>query len=192
MKKSITIIALVFSVISGCELFDTRNPEDPKQPRSNYQLATTPELLFENLKKAFEEKFIDIYISIFVDTSYLDRTYRFIPSASAALQYSILSQWNLEAERTYFNRIISIPAAGVPVTLTLTNQSAEPGGDSARYQFNYSLLLPNNDESLPDEYRGVARFVIHVDNTNQWVITQWEDIEVPEYPSWSELKGRFY
>ena len=65
-------------------------------------------------------------------------------------------------------------------------------GDSANYQFEYSLILGIQNETIPSSYEGSLLFKINVDRQQQWVITEWEDIKKADFPSWSELKGRFY
>ena len=87
--KKICLILIV--LLCGCSLTETREPEDPQAPRSDFIAATTPEILFNNLIKSLEEKITENYLSSFVDTSFLKVQYNFIPSASSLTQFSDLA-----------------------------------------------------------------------------------------------------
>lgn len=189
MKYFISILLVI--VLSSCDLLTTREPEDPVTRRSQRQLATTPELLFQNLTNSLKEKFVDDYISCFVDTVLLKRKFLFIPASEVVSQYPILSDWGLSNERDYFINMISHTVENSPVTLLLTQTGVNNFGDSAFYQFNYSIVLTTTNEGVGNNFKGNLKFKINLDNSNQWVITEWEDIKDSEAPSWSELKGIF-
>ncbi len=192
MKSYIQYIVLIFGLVVSCDLFQPRDSEDPIISRANYIAATTPDILFSNLISAFDEKFTDNYIRSFVDTTFLSKKFRFIPSAASVAQYNILTQWDLRAERQYFDKIRTIPAEGAGIRLTLLNENSNLQGDSAIFSYDYNIILPTSDESIPSLYQGSSQFKIYLDSRNQWVIGEWEDTKLENTPSWSDLKGRFY
>lgn len=179
-------------ILAGCDVFSTRSPEDPEGGRSSFIPATTPEILFQNLIDSFSEKIAENYLACFVDQAFLNREYKFIPSAGSVSQYSVLTYWDIEAERQYFNNVRSISNSEAPIILELLNEIATPQGDSASYQYDYRLMISSVDQSIPPSYEGSLQFKIHLDNRQQWVITEWQDIKKDNFSSWSELKGRFY
>ncbi len=183
-----TLIIFLFS----CGLTDTRQPEDPETPRSDFIAATTPEILFNNLTKSLEEKITENYLSSFVDTSFLNIKYSFIPSASSLNQFSDLANWNIESERQFFNNLKAVAVENSPIILVLQNENSNIQIDSAIYEYDYNITLTTSDASLSNMYEGSVRFTIHRDSRNWWVISKWEDIESGTNPSWSELKGRLY
>ncbi|MGD8781509.1 MAG: hypothetical protein PVH88_21405 [Ignavibacteria bacterium] len=189
MKLKFLIILLLFY---GCGLMETRDPEEPETTRSNFISPTTPDILFNNLVESFEEKITENYISCFVDASFLDEQYQFIPSASSLTRFSDLSNWDIESERQYFNNLKSSTEEDSPIVLSLENEYADIQIDNAVYEYDYSLTLTTDDESLSAEYEGSVRFTIQIDSRNWWVVTKWEDFESGTNPSWSELKGRLY
>ncbi len=190
MKKFLPIILLII-ILNSCDLFTTRHPETPTSPRSSLSTATTPQILFQNLINSFSDKFADNYIKCFVDTLYLNKHFKFIPSSGTVSQFPILSDWNLNDERQYFNNLVIRTESKIPIQLQLKNESSNMFGDSAVYQFDYTLIIPIEAPNIPKIYQGSLKFTINLDRSNQWVITKWEDIGSANLPSWSELKGRF-
>ena len=189
MKKKYLILILMF--LFGCDLLSTRDPEEPNTPRSDYLPATTPDILFSNIENSFKEKIIENYMASFVDPAFISIPFIFIPSAGATAVFPNLSDWNIDAERQYFNNLITATIPNVPIILSLENEIKNIFGDSAVYQFDYEISITTNDESIPEEYKGSLTFDIFLDSRNQWVISRWKDIKSSENPSWSELKGRF-
>ncbi|RMD48748.1 MAG: hypothetical protein D6830_06270 [Ignavibacteria bacterium] len=178
-------------LVTGCDLLTTREPENPVTGRSQRTLATTPDLLFQNLENSLKEKFIDDYMSCFVDTLLLDREFKFIASGEDISQFPILGNWTLANERDYFINMISQTIDKTPIILQLKQVGVNNFGDSAYYQFDYSLVISTNNENLQSNYKGNLKFKINLDKSNQWVITEWEDIKENNSHSWAELKGYF-
>jgi hypothetical protein len=184
-------IALSYLLVS-CDLATTRDAEEPEQRRTSYEVATTPEQLFTNLRNSFSEKVEKDYESSFVDSSFLDLSYLFTPSSESIFIYSILTEWDLDAEKAYFKNLINAINENDIIILSLELLSFSVDGNSGSYNYNYSISLPAIDESTSLVYAGNAFFRVNLDANNQWVITEWIDTKTGNNPSWSELKGRFY
>ena len=181
---------LIASVIGSCDILDTRTPEKPSDSQNSYTAATTPEILFQNLKDSFKDKVVENYLACFVDTLTLDKDYIFIPAANASSQYPILNNWNLNAEKQYFNNLKVSTSENAPITLNLTSESKNLLGDSAVFQYDYELTV--NTEGSENVYSGISTFKILQDSRNQWVIVEWEDSKNEDKPTWSKLKGEYY
>lgn len=177
---------------TGCDLLTTRNAEDPKSARSSYIIATTPEQLFKNLQNSFREKIEQDYLNNFVDSSFSSLNYNFTPSSEAIVKYDILSQWDLKAEKTYFKNLINSLKSGESIQISFDFISSSVDGNSELHNLNYTILIPFISEDIATIYKGNSLFKINRDSNNQWVITEWIDSKTEDYPSWSELKGRFY
>lgn len=190
-SKIILSIILIFT-FSTCDLLTTRDAENPETGRSSYIAATTPDQLFINLQNSFAEKIEKDYISNFVDSSFLKINYKFTPSSEAIVKYNILSDWDLEAEKSYFRNLINNIGDGKQIILSLQLVSNSVTENSENRNYNYSITLPIESETIPNFYKGNAFFNIRLDENNQWVIVEWIDNKSEDYPSWSELKGRFY
>ncbi|MBU0559585.1 MAG: hypothetical protein KKG93_08425 [Bacteroidetes bacterium] len=189
MVRNYTILFIVI-ILYGCDLLTTRDPEKPESPRSTFVSATTPELLFNNLKDSFKEKIVENYMACFVDEALSDKKFSFVPSAGSSAQYTILNDWSLSSERQYFLNLRSQVSAKVPIVLDLQNMIANIQSDSAVYQFDYLLSVYINSEVR--SYQGNVQFNIILDSRNFWVVRGWEDIKKQNFSSWSELKGAFH
>jgi hypothetical protein len=188
MKRLILLI-IIFALTS-CDLFTTRTPENPTTSATTTIPATTPAILFSNFKSSIEDKVLDNYMACFVDSAFLKSKYRFIASSGSGSSYSVLNSWSLEAEKQYFRNMKAIASEGSSITLNLSNQINTQFGDSAVYQFDYTLSLLSADKNITGDYQGTSQFKIFLDSRNQWVIVQWEDSRKKNEPSWSDLKGR--
>lgn len=190
MKKLIIILLVV--LFSGCDLFTNRDPEDPDSARSNYLPATTNDILFSNLKNSLQEKVLENYMASFLDPSFIDLPFIFIPSSEAVVKFPSLVDWGLSAERQSFNNLINSTQQSTPIILDLQNEIKNTTGDSAVFQYDYTLTLSPTNENIPSVFKGNVKFFIFLDSRNQWVIGRWEDIKIGTSPSWSELKGAMY
>lgn len=189
MKKYL-IILLLFLI--SCDLLTTREPEKPDTQRKSYLPATTPDILFANLKNSFKEKVLENYLSSFVNSSFTQLPFVFIPSSESVSSYPTLTSWDLSAEQQYFNNLIINTKEGIPIILDLQNEIKNTMGDSAVYQYDYILSLTPINENIQNSYRGNMKIDIYLDSRNQWVISRWEDFKSGDNPTWSELKGRLY
>ena len=191
LPKIILYLSLLL-FITSCNLLETRDAEDPDTNRSSYIIATTPDQLFINLKNSFTEKIVKDYTSSFVDSSFLSLQFMFTPSSEAIFKYNVLTEWDLEAEEIYFRNLINAIDENKNIQLTLELLSNSVDGNSENRNYNYTISLPEFDESTSLIFQGNAFFTVNLDENNQWVITEWTDTKTGDNPTWSELKGRFY
>lgn len=189
MKKT---IFLIFLFLSGCDLFSTRNPAEPQNRPRNYLTSTTPDILIGNMKESFKDGYIEYYLECFVDQTFLNRKFKFIPSTAALQSYPVFSDWSIEGEKQYFNKLKSVIKENTSVTLAFSNQVYSPQGDSAIISADYNITFSPRDNSFPSAYKGFLQFKLFLDSRNQWVIVEWQDIKKEDYYSWSDLKGRLY
>jgi hypothetical protein len=189
--KKIIYLFLIYMLVS-CDLLTTRNPEPPNTIAKNNIPATNPDSLFKNFKSSIEDKILENYVSCFVDTAFLKRKFRFFPSAGSASQYQVLNGWNIESEKQYFQNQIIKALSGTSIALNLSNQLNTLFGDSADYQFDYTLSITSSDQNISGNYAGSAEFKVLRDSRNQWVIVDWSDSRKGSLNSWSDLKGRLY
>ena len=180
-------------LLSGCDLFSVRDAETPNQPRSNYQLAVTPDILIENLQNSLKDKSVENYLASFVNSAFTTQKFSFSASPSAASQFPALADnWGLSNEEQYFNNLKNKVDATSPITLTLSNISSSSFGDSLVYSASYFLNVPSNTTDLPSNYQGELKFNMVRDSRAVWAIYFWQDIKNSSLPSWSDLKGRLY
>ena len=186
--KKIIIALLMFSVFS-CDILTTRVPEQPVTPGNSNIPATSPDILFNNFKSSLHDKILENYMQCFVDQSFLQKDFRFIPSPT---QYSILNNWDIEQEKQNFINLKSRLGTNGTIVLELLNSTTTQIGDSATYQSDYKLTVSANNQNIDGVYKGIGEFKIYLDKRNpqQWVIVEWRDLANGNSLSWSELKGR--
>ena len=182
----ILILLFVMFAVNSCSIFETREPEVPSNSANTFAPATTPDILFENLKAAFKEGVVENYLACLVDNATLNKEFVFQASSTALNKYSALTNWSLNLERLYFTNIVSL-AENKQMILLLENGSGIVQGDSALFSFDYTISVPFET----NQFEGSAEFTIFLDNRNQWFITRWRDIEKSNKQSWSELKGKY-
>lgn len=193
--KSIIFISIILLSLTACDLFTTRNAENPDQTRSNFQPPVEPAIVIENLKSSLSDKNVQNYIACFVDTIFADQTYNFSASSEAISLYQIFVQgWGLNEERRYFSSVTNRVPVDFPISLSLSNENySSLSGDSLIYSATYSLNLPvSSSDPVPQNYAGNLQFNMLRDSRSEWVIYYWKDTKSESLPSWSELKGSFY
>ncbi|HQI42450.1 MAG: hypothetical protein B6D44_07715 [Ignavibacteriales bacterium UTCHB2] len=194
MKKIVLIIFLSFVAVS-CNLFDTRNAEEPDKGKSSFIPPVRAEDVIKNLKNSFIDKNVQNYIACFVDTLFANKKFSFSASSEAIALYQVFLQgWGLNEEKRYFNSVINKVPADFPITLTFSDENySNLSGDSLIYTASYNLNLPiSNADPTPANYAGILQFNMLRDMRSEWVIYYWKDTRGESLPGWSELKGIFY
>lgn len=194
MQKDIIKLSLfMILLLSGCDLFTTRDPENPDENRANFLPPKEPAVVIENLKNSFNDKNTQNYIACFVDTLFVDKAFIFLPSSEAVSAYAFLAQdWGLDDERRYFNSVVAKVPKDFPMTLTFSDESySSLSGDTLIYSANYFINIPHNS-SEPKNYSGNLQFNMIRDSRSDWAIYYWKDTRSSNLPSWSEMKGIFY
>lgn len=194
MKRGLFILFLMIMMISfSCDILTTRDAEPPEQPRSNYEQASTPDVLIENFVNSLSDKNTQNYVVSFTDSSFSDQMYRFIPASGAGLQFPVLRlDWSKADEETYFNNLVARIPEDQPITLELTDVVYNPLGDSAFYSATYFLNVPLEEAGEAAQYQGELHFTMIRDSRLLWSIVRWEDLRTGESATWSELKGLYY
>jgi hypothetical protein len=189
MKILFKILPIVLIAFTGCDIFSTRDAEPPSLPRTNLPQAFERETLIDNFIASYSEKSIYDYLNCFSDSVFTSKRFDFVSSSGAASQYPALQEWDIKHEENYFRNVTS-EVPGLPITLILSNTNFSLQADSLVYTAFYSLSVPFQDASIPQNYQGNLIFYMLRDNLI-WKIYFWQDIKSSESPSWSELKGRF-
>lgn len=192
MRKYFLIPSLVFLVIS-CDLFTTREAEDPNQNRSNFETPSSASIVIKNFKNSLIDKNVQNYLACFVDTLFSRKIYSFSASSEALSLYQ-MQGWGINQENGYLNAVITKVPKDFPISLTLTDTVySNLGGDSLIYSASYFLNIPfQTGEPYSLNYSGNLEFKMLRDERSLWVIYLWKDTKSQTLPSWSELKGSSY
>jgi hypothetical protein len=188
------IYILLLAVLVGCDIFTTRDPENPDQARSNYVVAFERETVIQNLINAFADKNADDYLKSFSKLEFTSRPFQFVPSSTALARYlTIWNGWDISSEFQSFNNMINLVPDEFLIDLDLSEEpiSFSVFGDSLRYTSEYIISVPQGSGD-PLIFEGNVEFSMIRDSRSIWVIYFWKDNAVGDNPSWSDLKGSFH
>jgi hypothetical protein len=187
MNFTLKIISLsLILMISGCDIFEVRNPESPSSTKSSYRVPIEPTDVVQNLIGSFEDKNANDYKKNFAfGPPLVNRKFYFTPSGNVLSSFP--EEWSIDQEFQYFNNLITRAPQDIPINLTFSNEFYDLRADSAIYSADYSISVPVLN-SEPKIYSGSLKFTMITDINSAWVIYFWEDIAKPGSTSWSELK----
>ncbi len=94
-----------FILLQACDIFESREPENPNETKSSYRVPVEPTDVIENLKNSFKDKNSNDYKKNFSSGSPLvDRNFYFIPSSN--VQNIFPTDWTIAQEFQYFNNLV--------------------------------------------------------------------------------------
>lgn len=191
MNTIVKIFFLSFLIgLQSCDLFESRQPENPSETKSSYRVPVEPSDVIENLKNSFKDKNSNDYKKNFSPGSPLvDRDFFFVPSSNVLTNFP--ADWTINQEFQYFNNLVIRVPEGTSINLSFSDEEYNLQADSAIYSAKYFISVPvqNSDPIL---YEGNLKFSMVTDRNSAWVIYYWEDIANQGLKSWSELKLEFY
>jgi hypothetical protein len=173
----------------GCGLFDTRTPETPSNTRSTYIPPTSPDAVLTNLIFSIVERNSNNYISNLSPVSY-----NYIPDSKSQLQYGqIFLNWNVSAERFYFDNLVAQTNSDASSNLFLSDTTITLlSSDSAIITADYIVVFQHNRTNIPKSAVGNFRLSMKADENNFFYISKWEDFRKNDTDfTWSELKANF-
>jgi hypothetical protein len=183
------LLPVLLISITGCDLFQTRDPQNPSEPKSSYRVPFEPAGVIDNLKNAFKDKNSNDYkMNFSTGMPLVDRNFFYVPSGNVL---GFPSDWAIDAEFQYFNNLITRTPQDIPITLSFTDEVYDVRADSAIYSAKYFISVPILN-SEPKVFEGSLKFTMTTDINAAWVIYFWEDIAIQNSKSWSELKIEFY
>jgi hypothetical protein len=192
-RRALLLVPLLLAGVS-CSLFDTREPEPPSQAGSDFTPPNLPSDVIANLKNAIAQKNALNYMRSFADTTTIDESFRFIPSATARTAYpGVFDDWGRDKEDAHIKDLISHrPTLTSYSNLITTGDQYIPQGDATTFTSGYTFSFDTDDPGFPASARGRLQFIMKRDRNSFWVITEWTDSpEIDSVFTWSHFKGRF-
>lgn len=173
----------------SCNLFETRDPENPITDNQTLPPPSTKEALFSNFQTAIQQKNLTEYEKLFADTVTHKQSFLFVPAARYA---SIFPGWNKSSELDYFRNVITaVGSSSIQFGILSAPQILTYQSDSAVYTIQYSLFVPHNKPGVTTQFTGRSELYMSPNKNNIWMIYRWADFETMKDSSWSELKGQF-
>jgi len=195
MKPECVIEACLLTCVLAlsCNLFDTRDPENPVQSSANFNPPTDVNTVFDNMTSSFQDLSSFNYIQSFADSALAGRGYSFQPTSQAQSQYGgVFAGWSRQAEQQYFDNFkTQLQPSTVPsLLLDITDRSET--ADSAIIEGTYLLTIPHTKAAVEQSGEGRFQFLLLKDSREYWVIWRWVDLaNQPGDFTWSDFKGAF-
>ncbi|MEL6256730.1 MAG: hypothetical protein AAFR87_32315 [Bacteroidota bacterium] len=190
MKKEffikIVIGLFLLWVLSSC--FQVRNVEPPGIVSSDWVSPTDYEILLQNLQRSVSNTNVQNYLRCFNNDSL-----RFTPVASLFNDNEpIWLAWSIQDEQAYFDNMIQNLSVSTGNSLVLRETELQNvDADSLTYVGEYTLRINHRDTSLTTLFKGQIQLLIKLNEFNEWEISRWQDIELVQDSSWSQLKLSF-
>jgi hypothetical protein len=180
------VAALLLLAAGGCDLFATRAPEVEGSQESLWTPPTTPEIVVTNLELALEIGNLNDYQrALTVD-------FVFLPDAADVAQMEIEAP-GLDVFEGW-DRLVEVEVATTirggadSVAVDLAKFDDDLGQTVRVLKYDYVVTLFSGN--LQTFYQGDAWFTIAQQPNGEWLIQGWEDVAIPQTPSWGILKGR--
>ncbi len=180
------LTAIVVFLLGGCDLFSTRDAEDPDAGRSSWDIPRVPRDVLRNITLALAERNdVDYLRSISSDS------FSFIADAVTLSNYPELAGWNLTEETRHITQLLSGGVLPNDSILAVVFESIEQTEwpDSAFLQEKYTLLAGVTVPGVAHQMSGTVEFHLVVESEGYWVIRRWVDRRTEGEPTWSDLKA---
>jgi hypothetical protein len=173
---------------AGCDLFATREPPPIDEGTEGiWEPPTSPQIVVENLERAFEAGSSSDYIRA------LTEDFVFRPDDADVVQIDLerpgegrFDNWDREVERETALAIHQ-SADSLDLGLQLFEEVVTATGRLIKYRYDLVLTQPSGATT----YAGEGWFQVRQEANGEWLIFDWEDVaNSPTADSWGLLKGR--
>ena len=191
---SLLILLIFLPGISSCDVFGTREPENPINAGSAFEPPTTPSIVLRNMQSALNFGNALDYRKSFSDSSVGLPAFQFQPSVEGqSVAPGRFATWSINDEEAYIRNIFSELASGATASVSFSPSEINdvPIGDSIRFIADYAVSFPHTRQGIEREASGRLLFTLRLSSRNEWYITYWQDIAVDGNPTWSLLKAQF-
>ncbi len=196
MRTELSIILFSLVLISGCDLFSTRAPEEPEDTSaSEWQFPHRPRIVVENLEIAVGRRSIVDYMKSFSDTSESEMSFQFEADSETQLRYpGLFDNWGSENERSHVQVLFSLANLPLDSLVKLTIElDREPVvlGDSTEIYADYEMHIGHINEWAPRQMQGQLYFKMKRAVDGGWYLVFWRDVRLTGHDCWSDLKAKF-
>jgi len=164
-------------LLSGCELFTTREPEPPTGASGgDWVFPSEPCIVLDNLQSAVGRRSSVDYMRSFGIGAV--ESFSFIPDPKTNANFpGRFDGWDLARERKFVESIftkVTLPNDSIAELNLEVDRSTELG-DSAEITARYNLHLGHDLDEGPREMEGRAEFSLRRGNDGGWRIGTWTD-----------------
>lgn len=182
----LVLLAVLGVALSGCGLFEPREPELPVGEAGTFVQPDAPDLVVDNLQNAVAELNTQNYRRSLAEALVFEPT-----AASAASAPALWPSWSRSEEIGYFTTLAEAARTGQGHELRLTDPVAEVAPDRYVLEATYLLVVRHSRPDAPDSVQGRLLWQIEPDADGLWRLVRWRDQSLSSSPSWSDLKAAF-
>ncbi len=164
--------------LSGC-FFDTRNPAQPSGSGSDWQLPTSPDVVFGNFRSAYDAKNLTNYMRSFTS----DFLFQADPRDTLLAPRGRYANWNFGVESQVTSSLFNQGS----VNLTFANPQGTTGENTADWYQDYELRISGAASLYA---RGKGHFLMRKDTDGFWAVYRWEDVKT-DTTDWGQIKGTY-
>jgi hypothetical protein len=172
------ILLLGLFLLPGC-FFDTRNPAQPSGSGSDWQLPTTPDVVFGNFRSAYDAKNLTNYMRSFTS----DFLFQADPRDTLLAPRGRYANWNSGVESQVTSSLFNQGS----VNLTFANPQGTTGENTADWYQDYELRISGAASLYA---RGKGHFLMRKDTDGFWAVYRWEDVKT-DTTDWGQIKGTY-
>lgn len=186
---------LSLMIFCSCDLFRTRNPEDPGGGNSTqWVFPSDPSTVLTNLETSFGRRSSVDYMRSFISGEDSDSSFEFVPSQeTAAIAPSVFENWDVNRERQFIESLFN--SANLPLDslgeLDIIEDRKSVIGSEADLSADYEANIGHVREGTPREIAGRMEVHLARENDGGWYIQRWIDFKVADKACWSDLKVNF-
>jgi len=182
----LVIVTVLCALVFGCDLFETRQPEDPEGARGSWEIPLTPDAVLTNLSLSLFERNAANYMRSFAADSFV-----FTADPVVVQQRPDLAEWNYASEQSFVNSLFGegvLPQDSIVFVVfsaVEATQLSDTAHVTARYEFTAQVAIAG----APGVMSGEAQFSMKLGNQGYWEIRGWSDRRTEDQATWSELKA---
>lgn len=185
------LVVFLFTLVSGCSLFETRSAEPPEGSQSGrFIQPDRPEIVLENLQNAISVLNVQNFMASLSPDGFV-----YAPANSNITTDPVLWQsWGRDQEQLWFNTIRSAATVQSGHQLQLGLPQIENISQTrARYTVTYTLTIYHNRTAsgIPSIASGSMVLGLTAGENGLWTIETWSDIGNSGGFSWSDLRSAF-
>jgi hypothetical protein len=177
--KYYKVLVVFVLLLSSCDFFNTREPENPNSSDSQYLPQTSAESVISNFIKSFSERNTEYYLSTLIEKAkFPNNEFAFYPTSEALNQYpSTFDIWNLTNENQFMQMFKTKLPTSKKINLIFSNPKSDFHSDSSVYVYDYYCELDSSISPIPNKYSGIIQLVILKNQNGQWAISKWYDFK---------------
>ncbi len=165
-QRVVLYFLTVVLLMNGCDLFSTRDPEDPANGPDISEIALSPEEVYIRLSESIQQRNPELHLVVIHD----EFTYEASPAAYENPAFFLT--WDYYSEDNFIRRLVATGLLPSDSTagLTFTTVDENLWADSARFKHNYTLEIHTTREDLPVLYEGLLEIKMVRDLDGGWKI----------------------